>query len=94
MQSNSTVRTVRDARTENFARKEARIDAIQRKTTQEMSDADAQSLAATDPRIGVLTRCKRGGRSFQIFYAWVDGGTVESRDIADIVRALAEGGAA
>lgn len=101
MQSNRPVFTMSDAREESHIRKESRIDALQRKakSTKGMSDADAQSLAAaTDPRIGVLLRLGRGGRSFPIFYAVIgdpfDGDTVESRDIADIVRALSEGGAA
>jgi hypothetical protein len=98
---NSRIVTVNDARRADFDRKEARIDALQRKAknTNGMSDADAQSLAAaTDPRIGVLLRLGRSHRSFPIFYAVIGdpfhGETVESRDISDIVRALSEGGAA
>lgn len=94
--------TLADARAEKQARweaREARWAANARKRgTHGMSDADAQRLAsATDPRIGVLLRLGRGHKPFPIFYAWigdpVHGNTVESRDIADIVRALAALGA-
>ena len=55
-----------------------------------MTNEEAGRLAAaTDDRIGVLTRVYRGWAT-PIFYAAIDGRIVESRKIADIVRALRE----
>lgn len=97
----NTVFTMSDSREESFNRKEARLDALARKCKPKgMTDAQAQVLASnTDPRIGVLLRVGRNSRTFPVFYAYIGSDPysrsyAESCNIADIVRVLAEGGAA